>query len=91
MPSNCFNFGPYFKDLGGLSSISNFASLLQEYEERVFLQREPENICDENSIAACIQSGVLFGHVIGLTARKLLSIFSMQDILPGFKWYSWEI
>ena len=43
-------------------------------KERIFLQREPENTYDENAIAAYKQSGILFGHVIGSTARKLSSI-----------------
>ena len=48
-------------------------------EERIFLQREPENTYDENAIAAYKQSGILFGHVIGSTARKFSSILSLED------------
>ena len=48
-------------------------------KERIFLQRKPENTYDENAIAAKKQSGILFGHGIGSSARKLSSILSVED------------
>ena len=53
-------------------------------EERVFLQREPENAYDTNAIAAYKQSGIMFGHVISSTAQKLSTILRVEDQLQGF-------
>ena len=51
--------------------------------ESIYLQREPHNENDSNAVAAYKNSGIIFGHVISSTARRLSTILKPDDKLRG--------
>ena len=52
--------------------------------EKIYLQRQPHNKYDPNAIAAYKNSGIIFGHVIASTARRLSTILQKEEKLRGY-------